>query len=297
MYPAAIENYVAPATVQEALSALAAQAPGDAHFIAGGQSLMQAMKSRLVSPKTLIDLQNVAELKGISTGTDGVRIGAMTRYRDIAADDRLNGAYEALRDAASHVGDRQVRNRGTIGGSLCWNYLAACMPPTCIGLGALVELLDTKGKKRMLPAEEFLRGPLETARKEDEILLAVALPSPPAKSGSAYKKWSLVTDALPVIGVCAFVEVDDGGRCRRTRLAVGGLASGPRRAKAGEEALVGVSSADAEAIGAAADVAAAATEVQGDMWADASYRKALIAALAREVIATAFTRARSGREA
>jgi carbon-monoxide dehydrogenase medium subunit len=296
MYPATIENYVAPATVQEALSALAAHAGGDAHFIAGGQSLMQAMKSRLVSPKTVIDLQNVAELKGISASADGIRIGAMTRYREIAGDDGLKGAYEALRDAAGHVGDRQVRNRGTIGGSLCWNYLAACLPPTCIGLGASVELLDTKGQKRMLPTEQFLRGPLETARREDEILLAVALPRAAAKSGSAYKKWGLVTDALPVIGVCAFVEVEDGDRCRRARLAVGGLASGPRRAKAGEEALVGVSSADGEAISAAADAAATATEVQSDMWADSSYRKALIAALAREVIATAFTRARPGRE-
>jgi len=295
MYPAPIENYVAPATVQEALKALGAQAAGEAHFIAGGQSLMQAIKSRLVSPKTLIDLQHVAELKGISAGSGGVRIGAMTRYRDIAADERLNGAYEALRDAASHVGDRQVRNRGTIGGSLCWNYLAACMPPTCIGLGASVELLDTKGEKRTLPAEGFLRGPLETARKEDEILLAVVLPAAPNKLGSAYRKWGLVTDALPVVGVCASVELGDDNRCRRARLAVGGLTTGPRRSKAGEEALVGVVAKDADAIGAAADRAAASTEVQADMWADASYRKTLIATLAREVIATAFARAQSRR--
>jgi aerobic carbon-monoxide dehydrogenase medium subunit len=297
MYPAPIENYVAPATVQEALTALGAQAAGEAHFLAGGQSLMQAVKSRLISPRTLIDLQHVAELKGISAEAGGVRIGAMTRYRGIAAEERLNGAYEALRDAASHVGDRQVRNRGTIGGSLCWNYLAACMPPTCIGLGASVELLDTKGEKRTLPAEEFLRGPLETARKENEILLAVVLPGAPPKSGSAYKKWGLVTDALPVIGVCAFVQIGDDGRCRRARLAVGGLATGPRRSKAGEEALAGVAATDADAIAAAADRAAASTEVQADMWADISYRKALISALAREVIATAFGRAQARRAA
>ena len=116
MYPAPIENYLAPETVQEALQALGAQAAGEAQFIAGGQSLMQAIKSRLISPRTLIDLQHVVELKGVSAGANGVRLGAMTRYRDIAAEERLNGAYEALRDAASHVGDRQVRNRGTIGG-------------------------------------------------------------------------------------------------------------------------------------------------------------------------------------
>jgi carbon-monoxide dehydrogenase medium subunit len=296
MYPAVIENYFAPKTVREALDTLAANG-GDAHFIAGGQSLMQAMKSRLVSPKCLIDLQHVSELKGVVSNATGVRIGAMTRYRDIAAEDRLLGAYEALRDAASHVGDRQVRNRGTIGGSLCWNYLAACMPPTCIGVGASVELLDSKGKRRTLPAEDFLRGPLETVRAQDEILLAVVLPRAPTKSGSAYKKWGLVTDALPVIGVCAFVELGDDGRCRRARLAVGGLAGGPRRATAAEEALVGVAGADGQAQGGAADAAAAAIDVQNDMWADANYRKTLIGALARDVISIAFSRAQRGREA
>jgi len=290
MYPAVIESYVAPKTVQEALNALAAHGD-DAHFIAGGQSLMQAIKSRLVSPKCLVDLQHVAELKGVWSDDGGLRIGAMTRYREIATAVPLAGAYEALRDAASHVGDRQVRNRGTIGGSLCWNYLAACTPAACIGIGASVELLDSKGKRRTLSAEEFLRGPLETARQHDEILLSVLLPRAAVKTGSAYKKWGLVTDALPVVGVCALVELAEDGRCRRARLAVGGLASGPRRATAGEERLAGLKPSDAEGIGAAADAAAAATDVQSDMWADQNYRKTLIAALAREVIATAFARA------
>ena len=129
----------------------------------------------------------------------------MTRYRDIAADERLDGAFQALRDAASHVGDRQVRNRGTIGGSLCWNYIAACMPPTCIGIGASLDLVSKTGK-RSLCAEEFLQGPLETARGDDEIVVAVTLPAPRQSCGSAYKKWGLVTDALPVAGVCAFIE-------------------------------------------------------------------------------------------
>jgi aerobic carbon-monoxide dehydrogenase medium subunit len=294
MYPATINTYVAPKTVQEALRALADQ--GDnALFVAGGQSLMQAIKSRLVSPNGLIDLQNVGELKGIAIGADGVRIGAMTRYREIACDTRLDGAYQALRDAATHVGDRQVRNRGTVGGSLCWNYLAACMPPTNIGLGASVELINIQGKRRSVRAEEFLRGPLETARADDELMLAVTLPAPPVHSGSAYKKWGLVTDALPVVGVCAYVETDARGHCKLARLAVGGLATGPRRAAAGEKALIGKPAGDRDGIAAAADATATATETQGDMWADPAYRKTLIGALAREVIASAFARAKGGK--
>jgi aerobic carbon-monoxide dehydrogenase medium subunit len=293
MYPAVIDTYDAPTSVHEALQALA-KGGSNSFFLAGGQSLMQAIKARVISPKSLIDLQNVAELKGIQYEKGAVRIGAMTRYRDIAADERLDGAYQALRDAASHVGDRQVRNRGTIGGSLCWNYIAACMPPTCIGIGASLDLVSKKGKRTLL-AEEFLRGPLETARHDDEIVVAVTLPAPSRSSGSAYKKWGLVTDALPVAGVCAFIEVDNDGRCQLARLSVGGLATGPRRAKAGEQALIGVSATDASAIAKAADTAAASTETQSDMWADAEYRKKLIGTLAREVVITAFARAARGK--
>jgi len=289
MYPAIIDNYDAPTSVQEALQILAKRG-NESYFVAGGQSLMQAIKARVISPKNLIDLQHVTELKGIEYNQGAVRIGAMTRYRDIAADERLNGAYQALRDAATHVGDRQVRNRGTIGGSLCWNYIAACMPPTCIGIGASLDLVSRAGRRSLL-AEKFLQGPLETARRDDEIIVAVTLPAAPMMCGSGYKKWGLVTDALPVVGVCASVELGDDGRCRVARLAIGGLATGPRRAEAGEKALIGVSGTDTSAISNAAEIAAASTETQSDMWADAEYRKKLIETLACDVIAAAFARA------
>jgi carbon-monoxide dehydrogenase medium subunit len=293
MYPAVIDTYHAPTSVQEALQAFA-NGGSNSFFLAGGQSLMQAIKARVISPKSLIDLQHVAELRGIQFTNKAVRIGAMTRYRDIAADEGLDGAYQALRDAASHVGDRQVRNRGTIGGSLCWNYIAACMPPTCIGIGASVDLVSNKGKRTLL-VEEFLRGPLETSRHDDEIVVAVTLPTPAKSSGSAYKKWGLVTDALPVAGVCAFIELDDDGRCQLARLAVGALATGPRRAKVGEKALIGVFASDASKISEAAETTAESIETQSDMWAGAEYRKKLIETLAHEVIATAFARAGRGK--
>ena len=189
MYPAAIDAYTAPNTFEEAFGALDAHGE-DAVCIAGGQSLMQAIKSRLVQPKCIVDLQHIAELKGISSDADGIHIGAMTRYREIAADAHLHGAYQALNDAASHVGDRQVRNRGTIGGSLCWNYIAACMPPTAIALGAQCALAKSSGR-RTLAAEDFIQSPLETAREANEILVSVDLPAAPARTGSAYKKWGL----------------------------------------------------------------------------------------------------------
>lgn len=293
MYPAVIEDYVAPTTIDAALQALADHGEG-AHFIAGGQSLMQAVKARLIQPTCLVDLQNVAELKGITIDGNGVRIGAMTRYREVAADEQLNGAYQALRDAASHVGDRQVRNRGTVGGSLCWNFIAACTPPTAIGIGAELELVARDGTRRTVAAEDFLGSPLETDLRDDELLAAITLPAVPTNAGSAYQKWGLLTDSLPVIGVCVSLQTDNSGTISSARFAVGGLESGPRRSPAAEAGLVGKSAADADGIRAASAAAAEEIEVQGDMWADPDYRKHLIGSLGADVTTIALARAAGG---
>ena len=141
-----------------------------------------------------------------------------------------------------------------------------------------------------MAAEDFIGGPLETAREENEILTAIAIPAATGNGGSAYKKWGLVTDALPVIGVCVALEVADG-RCASARVAVGGLATGPRRSGAAEEALIGVAAGDGDGIAAAMDAAAAEIETQEDLWADSDYRKLLIRSLGAEVTATAFARA------
>ncbi len=295
MYPAPIDEYVRPATVEDALAALDRHDEGDAVFVAGGQSLMQAVKARLLRPRCLIDLQAVAGLGGIDVGDEGIRIGPMTRYVEIARDERLGGAFAALGDAARHVGDRQVRNRGTVGGSLCWNYVAACMPPVAIGLGAELVLTAADGNQRSMAAEEFIGGPLETAREENEILTAITLSPATGNAGSAYRKWGLVTDALPVIGVCVALEVSDG-RCSGARVAVGGLGTGPRRAGAAERALIGVRPGAAAGIAAAMDAAAGEIETQQDLWADSAYRKQLIRSLGAEAAAAAFARA-AGEEA
>ncbi len=290
MYPAPIDDYVRPESVEDALAALSGCEEGDAVFVAGGQSLMQAVKSRLLRPKRLIDLQAIGALSGVEAGADGVRIGPTTRYVAIAGDTRLDGAYEALRDAAGHVGDRQVRNLGTVGGSLCWNYVAACMPPTVIALDATLTLRSAGSGERQIAAEDFIGGPLETARSEDEILTAIALPPAKPNAGSAYKKWGLVADALPVIGACVYAEVQDG-RCSSARVAVGGLATGPRRSAAAEAALAGVAPGDSAGIAAAMEAAADEIETQEDLWADSAYREQLIRSLGAEVAAAALARA------
>ena len=292
MFPARIQEYVRPRTVAEALAAVARYDAGEAIFLAGGQSAMQAIKSRMLRPQCIVDLQSIAELKGVDRSNGTLTIGAMTRYVDIVRDERLSGAFAALRDAAARVGDRQVRNRGTIGGSLCWNYVAACTPTVVLALGGALNLLAADGTKRSLVADEFLLGPLETARRDDEILLSVSWPAPAPHSGSAYKKWGLVTDALPVIGVAVLVTLNGVGLCSAARIALAGLADGAQRAKLGEAKLIG-SSGDEASIDAAMGAIAEAADTHSDMSADADYRKQLIRTIGREVAFSAFARARA----
>lgn len=292
MFPARIQEYVRPRTVAEALAAVARYDAGEAIFLAGGQSAMQAIKSRMLRPQCIVDLQSIAELKGVDRSNGTLTIGAMTRYVDIVRDERLSGAFAALRDAAARVGDRQVRNRGTIGGSLCWNYVAACTPTVVLALGGALNLLAADGTKRSLVADEFLLGPLETARRDDEILLSVSWPAPAPHSGSAYKKWGLVTDALPVIGVAVLVTLNGAGLCSAARIALAGLADGAQRAKLGEAKLIG-SSGDEASIDAAMGAIAEAADTHSDMSADADYRKQLIRTIGREVAFSAFARARA----
>ncbi len=289
MYPAVIQDYHRPTSVQEAVTAIA-DGGSDAVFIAGGQSLMQALKARLVQPHALVDLQDVSELKGVKID-GGVRIGAMTRYVELAAEERLAPAYGALIDAARHVGDRQVRNRGTIGGSVCWNYIAACMPAVALTLDATMNLVSGSGGQRSLPAREFIGAPLETARKDDELLVSLQLPAPPKNAGSAYRKWSLLSDGLPVIGACVYVETDGSGKCAKARVGFGGLASGPKRSPTAEAKLVGCGPDDADGLAGAMAAAADELETQGDLWADPAYRSNLIRALGTEMAATALRRA------
>jgi carbon-monoxide dehydrogenase medium subunit len=294
MYPSVIHDYRRPASVQEAVTAIT-DGGADASFIAGGQSLMQALKARLVQPHALVDLQNVAELKGV-TFDGSVRIGAMTRYVELMAETRLAPAYAAIIDAAAHVGDRQVRNRGTIGGSVCWNYIAACMPAVALTLDATMTLVSGSGGERRLPAHEFIGAPLETARKDDELLVSLELPTPAAHAGSAYGKWSLVSDGLPVIGACVYIELDGGGKCSRAQVGFGGLASGPKRSPAAEAKLVGCKAGDDEVVSQAMAAAAQEIETQGDLWADPAYRSHLIRTLGARMASTALRRA-SGQSA
>ena len=293
MYPAPIEAYFVPKTVDEALKCFA-EAGDDAMFIAGGMSLMQAMKARLATPRALIDLNAVEELSGLAKGPRGVTVRPLTRYRELSVTTALHGALQAIGDAAATVGDRQVRNAGTIGGSLCWNYVASCMPNVCLCLNATLVLASLKDGERHVPMDEFLIGPLETARRDDEILIEINFPRTPFRGvGSAYRKYGGTVDGLPIIGIAASIEVDEAGVCTNVRFSVGGILPTARRFDGARDVLCGRPGTP-EAFAEAASAAADAIETQSDHVASADYRKVLICTLGRDVLAEAHARATGG---
>ncbi len=293
MYPAVIEEYLTPTTVDEALDALRRR-PREARIIAGGMSLMQLMKARQAEPRCLVDLRKVAALREIRADGGGVRIGAMARHKELAADARLKGAYGALGDAARVIGDRQVRNRGTIGGNLCFNDSAADLPPVMLALDAQLEIARAGGRRRMVPAAQFLRKAREVDLGEDEILTAVLLPPAPPRSGSAYLKYGFTVDGPPVLGVAAAVRLEADGRCAAVALAVGGVLPRCQRAPRAERALVGHTAGDQVALATALDTAAQEVDTHADLWADSAYRKVLLRQLGRQAVGQAFERAAGG---
>lgn len=289
MFPAPISDYHAPGTIEAALELLSGD--DDTMFIAGGMSLMQAIKARLMRPSCLIDLQHIAEIRGIVADRSGITIGAMTRYREIAESGVLGPAYAVLSDATSHVGDRQVRNRGTIGGSLCWNYITACTPVASIAAGASIVLQSRTRGRRSVAVEDFLVSPMETDRRSDEMAIAITLPAAPARTGSAYRKWGLVADALPVAGIGVSLTLDESGRCASARVGIGGLSGGSQRFTAVERHLVGLSAGQPDRVADAFEAAAAAADVSGDLWTDERHRRTLIRSLGVDSTASAFARA------
>lgn len=293
MYPAVVEEYLAPTTIDEALAALARR-PRDARILAGGMSLLQLMKSREAEPRCLVDLRKITSLRELRIDADGVRIGAMVRHREIASEPRLYGAYGALGDAARVIGDRQVRNCATIGGNLCVNDTAADFPPVVLALDAQLEIARAGAKLRTASAAQFLSSPREAALPGGEILTAMLLPSAPRRSGSAYLKYGFTVDGPPVIGVAVAVRLGADGRCAVAAVAVGGVRPRARRAPEAETALIGRAASDDAGLAQAVELAAREIETQTDLWADSAYRKVLIKHLGQQVIAQAFSRASGG---
>jgi carbon-monoxide dehydrogenase medium subunit len=267
-------EYAAPATLGEALGLLAAN-PG-AKALAGGQSLIPTMAFRLATPSMLVDLGKLRELENISVHADGVHLGSRVRWRDIEDDARLAAAHPLLVEAISHVAHYQIRNRGTIGGSLAHADPAAEMPGIAVACDAQIVVASPKGT-RTIAAGEFFTGALSTVLADDELIVELRLPAWPAKRRWAFEEFSRRRGDFALAGIAAYYDLD-GARAVNAHIGVIGACHRPHRVARAEAVLNGKVLNEPE-IQAAARALEAALEPPSDLHASAAYRRSLAGTL------------------
>lgn len=287
MKPAPFEFHRA-ASLDDALALLAAHP--DAKPLAGGQSLIPAMNFRLAQPAALVDLNRVRELVGISAPAGALRIGAMTRHIAVERSDAVRRRAPLLAEAMPHVAHPQIRSRGTLGGSLAHADPSAELPAVMLALGATLVLRGRAGE-RSVPAEEFFTGLFATALAPAELLVAVEIPSAPARSGSAFLEVARRHGDYALAGVAVAVSLDGAGNVASARVALLSLSDRPVLARAADT-LVG-QQPSADAIRGVADGVRQEVDPPSDIHADARYRRHLAGVLTQRALTIAIARARA----
>jgi aerobic carbon-monoxide dehydrogenase medium subunit len=282
MYPAQFEYHKA-STVKEALDLLG-KYKDEAKLLAGGHSLLPAMKLRLAQPKHLIDIGKVSGLSGVKEDGGTLVIGAMTTHYAIESSALLKSKCPLLPEVAGHIGDPMVRNMGTIGGSLAHADPAADWPAAAIALSADLVAEGPKGK-RTIKADDFFKGLLTTALADDEILTEIRVPAAAANVKSAYVKFPHPASRFAVVGVAAVLTMD-GGKVSKASIGITGAGSKAVRAKGVEAAITG-KAADAASIQAAAEKGADGVDVQPDLQGSEEYKKHLLKVFSKRAIEAA----------
>ncbi len=274
MIPAEFD-YTAPESLDEALAALR-EGGEDAKLLAGGHSLLPLMKLRLAAPTLLVDLRRVPGLSGVQRENGTLRIGAMTRHADLEDDPSLG----IMSHTARQIADRQVRHRGTLGGSLAHGDPASDLPAVVLACEGSVGVRGEQGT-REIPAADLFRDYLTTAIGEGEVVTEIRVPALEGY-GYAYEKFMRRAEDWAMVGVCALVKANDGG-CEDVRVGFTHMGSVPLRATAVEDGLRG-GSLDREAIARAAESAADGTEPPGDLNATPDYKRHLARVLTRRAL-------------
>lgn len=280
-------DYHRPATLQEALNLLSMN--DDAKVLAGGHSLIPAMKLRAASPGALVDISRVAGLKGITTSANTLKLGALTTHNEVATSQVVKSNCPLLAETAAHIGDQQVRNRGTLGGSLAHADPGADYPIAILALEATITATGPQGN-REIAADKFFTDLLTTSIKRDEIITSVSVPVMGKGAGSAYHKHRHPASGYAVVGVAAIVMVADG-KVTAARVAVGGVTVNPVRAANAEAALVGQAPSAENIAAASAKVAEAINGPLSDAYASGEYRQHLATVLAKRALLKAVERA------
>lgn len=228
--------YHDPMTVEDALGLLSRLE--NTRILAGGQSVMPMLNMRFIQPDHLVDLNGITELAGIVVNERSVRIGAMTRQRALETHEGVAARLPLVREALEHVGHRQTRNRGTVGGSLCHLDPAAELVAVALALDGSASLRSTRGS-RTIPISEFAAGYMTPAIEPDELLEALDIRIPSADSGQCFLEFARRHGDFAIASVAAVLEADAAGRIAIAAIAVGGVAAVPVRLAAAETALVG----------------------------------------------------------
>jgi len=268
-------EYRAPATLSDAINLLVSDP--EAVVIAGGQSLIPVLAFRLAAPSLLVDLRRIPGLTNIAIDDTGVRLGARVRWRDIEDDERLGVAHPLLRQATAHVAHYQIRNRGTIGGSLAHADPAAELPGIAVTCDAEITLVGPAGP-RTVATGEFFTGALSTVRQSDEIITELHLPSWPRERRWAFQEFAQREGDFALAGIALFYDEDQLGRVCNAHVGVIGACDRPHRLSEVETVLNG-HAVDEGLIREATAVASQAVDPPGDMHANAAYRRALVATL------------------
>jgi aerobic carbon-monoxide dehydrogenase medium subunit len=276
-------EYACPATINEAVALLASH-DGDAKAIAGGQSLVPMMAFRVAQPSLLVDLRKLPGLNEIKIGADGVRLGALVRWRDIQDDKRLVAAQPLLKAAIAHVAHYQIRNRGTVGGSVAHADPAAEMPGIAVACDATIAVVG-KGGARTIKAKDFFLGALTTALEPDEIITEVHLPAWPTARRYGFQEFARRRGDFAMAGIALYYDLA-GGKAANAHIGVIGVGDRPKRLAKAEAALNGsaVNDAIAEKVG---EAAAVEVEPQDDIHASSAYRRALAGTMAERALKAA----------
>ncbi len=268
-------DYQAPGTLREAVDLLASNP--EAAVIAGGQSLMPVLAFRLATPSLLVDLRRLPGLGNIANGDDGLRLGALVRWRDIENDQRLAAGHPLLRAAIAHVAHYQIRNRGTVGGSLAHADPAAELPGVAVTCEGEITLCGPAGS-RTVRAADFFTGPLSTLCRPDEIVTELHLPKWPIGRRWAFQKYARRKGDFAIAGILLFYDEDRQGTLSNPHVGVIGACLRPHRLT-GVETLLNGHTIDDGLIRRAAAMATEEVDPPDDLHADAAYRRGLVATL------------------
>lgn len=282
----ALFDYVAPETVEAAVAALA----GDetARPLAGGQSLIPTMNFRLSTPGRLVDLRKIESLRGIAVENGSIRVGAMTRHRELETHGAANAANPLIGEVLDNVAHIAIRNRGTVGGSIAHADSAAELPCLLVASGGTVSVQGPDGS-REIAADDLFRFHMTTTLDQTEILTEVRIPALPPATGYAFEEFARRRGDFALAGVCTLLTLE-GSVCREARIAACGIGARPIRLAAAEDALRG-RIVDEDARSEAGEAAKEYMTAPADTQASVAYRRDLLAALVRRTSETALKRA------